>query len=105
MAEARAQERFRLVGCSEAPSGEQPADCPREVQLALEPFDRGGIRLGRKKPARSGTIADSGGGHARKLDSDPMPNNHQSAAYNITPHPSQISVAPVPTITLRRCNG
>jgi hypothetical protein len=35
----------------------------------------------------------------------PPTNNHHSDAYNITPQPSQISVAPVPIIMLRRCSG
>ena len=41
----------------------------------------------------------------RKLLAASAANNHQSAAYNITPQPSQTSVPPVPIMMLRRCIG
>ena len=54
--------------------------------------------LGRARTAASG--------HDRKARIGRVhTNNHHSAAYNITPHPSQISVAPVPDMMLRRCSG
>ena len=96
--ESRAKERLGVVGLAESARREQTADGPRQMELLLQPLDCGSIRLRREQPARSRAIAHDSGGHARKLDSTTTPNNHQSAAYNITPQPSQISVAPEPAI-------
>src|ERR1043166_7042674 len=77
----------------------------REMEFLLEPRDDRRVRLRRQQPARFGSILNSGKSHARKLLAAFGTNNHHSAAYSITPQPSQISVAPVPDIMLRRCSG
>jgi hypothetical protein len=56
--EPRTKERLGLVRLAEASGREQTADRPGEVELLLEPFNRGGFGFGRKKPARARTIAD-----------------------------------------------
>ncbi len=98
MVEPRAKECLRVIGLAQSARGEQAANGPRQMQFLLQPLDRRSIRLGRKKPARPRAVAHGSGSHARKLDSASPPNNHQSTAYNITPQPSQISVAPEPLI-------
>jgi hypothetical protein len=75
------------------------------VQLLLKPLDESGIRLGGQEPSRSRASAHFRCGHDRKLSAVQITDNHHSDAYNITPHPSQTSVAPVLSIRLRRWSG
>lgn len=105
MIEPRAQEILCLVGRIETADGDEAADRGREMQFLLKPRDSRGIRLRRQEPARFRSNLNSGKSHKRKLWASFNTDNHHSAAYNITPHPSQISVAPVPVIMLRRCRG
>ncbi len=62
-------------------------------------------RMGGRREGDATTAEISEALTTNKLGDAPSPYNHQSAAYNITPQPSQITVAPVPVIELRRCIG
>jgi len=104
MLEARAEVRLGVVRLAEAATRQQSADRVGEMQLGRKLRDRGWIRLVGEDPSGARPSANGGGGsgHRGKLRFRRAANNHQSAAYSITPHPSQISVAPVPSMPLRR---
>lgn len=99
------QECLRVFGRRETATCQQARDGRGHMQLSLQPLDNGSIRLGRKQPACLWPSTNRSDSHHGKLFIAVPANNHHSAAYNMTPHPSHNSVAPVPDMILRRCKG
>ena len=95
MIEARPKEGLRVVRLAETTNGEQTTDCETAAAAhaeAARPLHRQVL------PGESigfGANVRRGCSHDGKLLVASATNNHQSTAYNITPHPSQISVPPL----------
>jgi hypothetical protein len=75
------------------------------MQFLLKQVDDRGIGLAREQPTCLGSDVRFSGRHDRNLWVVSNADNHHSAAYSSTPHPSQISVDPVFVMTLRRWSG
>ena len=104
--EPRPQEALGGIGIGVAAARDQAADRLRQSQGIGQRRHGTRLGLGGHDPAAAGAQPAFGSGHAGKLGGRGAPNNHHSAAaYSRTPHPSQTSGSPVPTMMLRRCIG
>jgi len=101
----RPEVHLRHVDVGQAARREQTAERLRQMQLLLQTSDGRRVRPVGNDPAMFRARSRNGCGHARKVWPVLASNKHHSPAYRSTPQPSQTSVAPLPAIALRRCNG